>query len=158
MANLTKLDIIRLAYAECGKADYEFDLQPEDLQSALMLLDSMLAMWSGTQGIRIGYAGGEGDGSLDVRAEVPMWAAEALYLNLALRLAPGFGKTLSPLTLVNAKAALDAVRVRTSVPLPRKLSGYAGAGNSMWGAAQMPRETPAIATGPDNTLTIGVAE
>ena len=84
----TKLDIIRQAYSEIGKASYEFDLNPEDLQSALRQLDAMMATWGATQGIRIGFAGGEGFGDLDVSADVPLWSVEALYYNLALRLAP----------------------------------------------------------------------
>ena len=152
----TKRDIIRQAYSEIGKADYEFDLNPEDLQSALRQLDAMMAVWSGTQGIRIGYSGGDGRGELDVNAEVPMWAVEALYYNLALRLAPSFGKTPSPITIMNAKAALDAVRVRNVQPATRRISGYAGAGNSLWGAVALPENNPAVATGPDNTLQFGI--
>lgn len=151
----TKRDVIEQAYAEIGKAAYEFDLHPEDLQSALRQLDAMLAMWSGTQGIRIGFAGGDGFGELDVNTEVPTWAVEALYYNLALRLAPSFGKTPSPITVTNAKMALDALRVRCVTPKRRHLNGYAGAGNSVWGAEPLPGEIPAVATGPDNTLEFG---
>ncbi len=153
----TKLDVIQQAYAEIGKAAYEFDLHPEDLQSALRQLDAMLAMWSGTQGIRIGFAGGDGFGELDASTEVPIWAVEALYYNLALRLAPSFGKTPSPITVTNAKMALDALRVRCVTPATRYLGGYAGAGNSTWGAVPLPAEVPAVATGPDNTLEFGSA-
>jgi hypothetical protein len=151
----TKLEVIRQAYSEIGKANYEFDLQPEDLQSALRQLDAMMAMWSGTQGIRIGFSGGDGFGDLDPQTEVPMWAVEALYYNLALRLAPSFGKTPSPITVLNAKLALDAVRNRTTPTATRRISGYGGAGNSLWGAVPLPEETPALAMGPDNTFDFG---
>lgn len=151
----TKRDVIQQAYAEIGKAAYEFDLQPEDLQSALRQLDAMLAVWSGTQGIRIGYAGGDGFGDLTPETEVPLWAVEAMYYNLALRLAPSFGKTPSPVTILNAKMALDAVRVRNVQPAPRRITGYAGAGNSWWGAVALPQEIEPVATGSDNTLTFG---
>ena len=155
MAAWTKLDIIRQAYSEIGKANYEFDLQPEDLQSALRQLDAMMAMWGGTQGIRIGFAGGDGFGKLDVTAEVPLWSVEALYYNLALRLAPSFGKTPSPLTILNAKVALDAVRNRTVPTATRYIGGYGGAGNSCFGVASMPVDVPEMATGPDGTLNFG---
>lgn len=158
MASWTKRDIIQQAYAEIGKAAYEFDLHPEDLQTGLRQLDAMLGMWSGTQGIRIGFAGGDGFGELDVSAEVPLWAVEALYYNLALRLAPSFGKTPAPTTSINAKAALDALRARCVVPATRQLRGYAGAGNSAWGVVPMPEQIPAVATGPDSTLEFGVGE
>lgn len=154
----TKRDVIRQAYSEIGRADYEFDLQPEDLQTALRLLDAMMASWSGTQGIRIGYSGGNGFGDVDADVEVPDWSVEALYLNLALRLAPGIGKTPSPETKINAKAALDALRVRNVKPGLRRISGYAGAGNSAWGVRSMPEDIEPIATGSDNTLSFGVQE
>ena len=151
----TKLDIIRQAYSEIGKANFEFDLQPEDLQTALRQLDAMMAMWSGTQGIRIGFAGGDGFGETDVNAEVPLWAVEALYYNLALRLAPSFGKTPSQITVINAKAAMDAVRVRCVQPSTRRISGYSGAGNSAWGAVSLPEAAAGISTGPDNAFEFG---
>lgn len=153
----TKTDIIRQAYSEIGKTS-DFDIQPEELQSALRQLDAMLAVWSGTQGIRIGFSGGDGFGDVSAETEVPLWAVEALYLNLALRIAPSFGKTPMPETKINAKAALDALRVRCVTPATRHIGGYAGAGNSTWGAIPMPDQLTGIATGPDNTLDIGVAE
>jgi len=153
----TKRQIILQAYSEIGKANYEFDLQPEDLQSALRQLDAMMASWSGTQGIRLGFAGGDGYGDLSVEAEVPLWAVEALYYTLALRLAPSFGKTISPLTMANAKAALDAVRSRNVQPTPRRIQGYGGAGNSLWGAAPLALDQEGLAAGADNTLEIGGA-
>jgi hypothetical protein len=152
----TKVDIIRQAYSEIGKTA-DFDIQPEELQTALRQLDAMLAMWSGTQGIRIGFAGGDGFGDVSAETEVPTWAVEALYLNLALRLAASFGKTPMPTTVVNAKAALDAVRVRCVTPATRQIRGYAGAGNSTWGVLPLPEPQSGFATGPDNTLEIGIA-
>ena len=154
----TKRNIIEQAYAEIGKAAFEFDLQPEDLQAGLRQLDAMLAMWSGTQGIRIGFSGGDGFGDLDPETEVPLWAVEALYYNLAMRLAPAFGKTVSPITAMNAKSALDAIRVRNVQPAMRRISGYAGAGNSSWGVLPLPGEAESIATGPDNILQFGVSD
>lgn len=155
MPQWTKLDVIKEAFAEIGKAAYDFDLQPEDLQAALRKLDSMMATWGGALGVRIGFSGGDGKGSLDASTEVPDWAYEALYLNLALRLAPGYGKQPMQQTMMGAKAALDAVRIRTTQPQPRKIGGYAGAGNSWWGAVALPAEIEPVVTGPDNTLPFG---
>jgi hypothetical protein len=157
MPQWSKLDVIRQAFSEIGKGAQEFDLQPEDLQTALRKLDAMMATWGGTLGIRIGFAGGDGKGDLGKDTTVPDWAYEALYTNLALRLCPDYGKTPSPLTLINAKAAMDAVRVRTVQPGRRRIQGYAGAGNSCWGAQSLPVEIDPVATGPDNTLTFGDA-
>lgn len=151
----TKLDVIRQAFEEIGIASYEFDLQPEDLQSGLRQLDMMLASWSGTQGIRIGFSGGDGFGDVAQNAEVPPWAMDALYLNLALRLAPAYGKTPSIETKTAAKMALDSVRVRCVQFAPRKITGYAGAGSSWYGAVSVAEERSAVETGPDNTLEFG---
>lgn len=151
----TKLDIIRQAYAEIGRPSYDFDIAPEELQAALRQLDAMLALWGGTQGIRIGFSGGDGFGDIGVSAEVPDWSYEALYLNLALRLGASFGKSPMPMTILNAKLALDGVRARCLVPATRSLSGYGGAGNSDWGVTSLPQDYEPVATGPDNTLPFG---
>ena len=155
MAQWTKNDIILQAFGEIGKAGTEFDLQPEDMQTALRKLDAMLATWGGALGVRIGYAGGDGKGDLGVDTMVPDWAYEALYLNLALRLCPDYGKTPNPVTVKDAKAALDAVRNRTVMVSTRNISGYAGAGNSWWGAVSLPQENPLLSPGPDSTFSLG---
>ena len=179
---LTKLDIIKQAFSEIGKGAYEFDLQPEDLQNALRKLDAMMAAWGGAGGVRIGYAGGDGKGlgatvgfasvtskgieegapgfasDLGSDTTVPDWAYEALYLNLALRLCPDYGKTPSPVTLMHAREALEAVRSRTVPVATRRIGGYAGAGGTAWGTAALSGDLDPIATGPDNTLTFGVGE
>jgi hypothetical protein len=178
----TKLDVIRQAFSEIGKGAYEFDLQPEDLQNALRKLDAMMAAWGGAGGVRIGYAGGDGKGlgatvgfvsvttktveegapgfasDLGTDTTVPDWAYEALYLNLALRLCPDYGKTPSPLTVTHARNALEAVRSRTTPVATRRIGGYAGAGNTAWGAMHLPDGLEPVETGPDNTLTFGVGE
>lgn len=158
MPQWNKRDIILQAFSEIGQAVSEFDLQPEDMQTGLRKLDAMMATWGGALGIRIGFAGGDGKGDLGVDTMVPDWAYEALYLNLALRLCPDFGKTPSPITVANAKAAMDAVRVRTVQPSRRRILGYSGAGNRWYGVGQMPDERLGIATGADNTLNFGVGE
>lgn len=155
MPQWSKLDVIQQAFSEIGKASFDFDLQPEDLQSALRQLDAMMATWGGTLGIRIGFSGGDGKGAISADTQVPDWAYEALYLNLALRLCPSYGKTPNPLTIVNAKAAMDAVRARTVQPPNRRITGYGGAGNSYWGATALAEEIEPVATGPDNTLPFG---
>jgi hypothetical protein len=155
MPQWSKLNVINQAFSEIGKGSYDFDLQPEDLQLALRKLDAMMATWGGAMGVRIGYSGGDGKGALTPDTTVPDWAYEALYLNLALRLCPDYGKTPNPLTVLNAKTALDAVRNRTVIPATRTISGYAGAGNSWWGAVPLPEERESLATGPDGTLPFG---
>lgn len=125
----TKADIISQAFSEIGKGDYDFDLQPDVRQSALRQLDAMLATWGGATGVKIGFSGGDGFGEISQIAGVPDWAVEALYLNLAIRLAPSFGKTVSPHTILSAKTAYNAVLMRMIQPKTRVLPGYGGAGS-----------------------------
>lgn len=151
---LTKRQVIEQAYEEIGKAGYEFDLQPEELQSALRRLDSMMLSWA-TLGFRVGYSGGDGTGDIDAEAEVPGWAYEALYLNLAVKIAPSFGKTPSPLTLQGAKAAKDQLAMRTVTPALRVPTGYGGAGYRYWGnGGNLPVPENDLVTGPDQELDI----
>jgi hypothetical protein len=50
----SKQDLIDQAFQQIGLAGYVFDLSPEQLQSALKTLDTMMATWNG-RGIRLGY-------------------------------------------------------------------------------------------------------
>jgi hypothetical protein len=128
MAAWSKRDLLEQAYLEIGKASYDFDLQPEELQSGLRALDAMVATWA-NKGVLIGWAGGDGFGDVDALSNVPEYAMEAIYLNLALRLAPSFGKAVSPDTRAAAKNAFDIVLSRSIVPVDKRITGYAGSGN-----------------------------
>ena len=106
----TKRQIITEAYAELALAGYNFDLQPEELQTALRKLDAMMATWAG-RGVEVGYAfGASPDASdLDQDSGLPLVATEAVYLGLAVALAAGMGKTLPRSTTLNAKTAYDGL-------------------------------------------------
>lgn len=117
----TKRQFIEQAFEEIGLAAYVFDLTPEQLQSALRRLDAMMAGWN-ANGIRIGWpiATGADDGDLDTDAKAPDVANEAIYLNLALRLAPGFGKTVAAETKADADAAYSNLLNQTAAPTPER--------------------------------------
>lgn len=149
MTNWTKRDIINQAFSELGKdAD---DISPESYQSALRQLDAMMAQWA-LQGIRIGYIGGDGKGDIDLDVNVPLWAVEGLYFNLAVRMAPGFGKTPSAQTLMGAKEGKDTLMANSSASTERKIVGYAGAGGYY---PNLPTENDPLGVGGDGTLTFG---
>ena len=114
---VTKREIITDAFAEIGLASYVFDLQPEQLETAKRGLDRMMATWGG-QGTVTGYPQGTAS-DLDEETNAPDWALDAMVLNLAVRIAPGFGKTVSPDTKGAAAAALNVLRMRrlTMVPM-----------------------------------------
>jgi len=150
----TKTQIISEAFTEIGKGDYSFDMQPEEFQSALRRLDAMMATWGATASIRIGYSGGNGFGDIGVETEVPDWAVSAMYLNLAINIAPSYGKTVSPDTKINAKIALDSIMNRTTERRTRYIGGYAGAGNGPY--TTLPAPEILIETGGGGVLDIEV--
>ena len=131
----TKKQFITQAYKEIGLAAYIYDLQPEQLQDAGVTLDAMMAMWNG-KGIRIGYpiASNPEDVDIDTETNVPDSANLAIYMNLAILLAPGFGKIVSPETKRAAKDGYDVLAARGQAPGPKQMpKGYPkGAGHKAW--------------------------
>lgn len=131
----TKRQYIEQAFSEIGLAGYVFDLSPEQLETALRQLDAMMMTWNG-KGIQIGwpFSLSPGNSDLDTDTGNISWANEAIYLNLALRIAPGFGKAVMPETKINAKLAYDSVLSRAALPQEKQFPGTlpAGAGNKTW--------------------------
>ena len=84
----TKRQFVEQAFEEIGLATYTFDLSPEQMQSALRRLDAMVATWNGA-GIRIGYPlpSSPQDSDLDTETNVPDMSNEAIYTNLAIKIA-----------------------------------------------------------------------
>lgn len=112
---ITKRDIVAEAFSEIGLADYVFDLQPEQMDSALRKLDAMMATWN-SKGIKIGYQLNTKSDMDDILG-VPDGAHEAMYKNLALRIAPSFGKMIQPDTKISAKQAYnDLVNLIVRIP------------------------------------------
>lgn len=106
----TKRQLVEEAFGELALAGYDFDLQPEEMQTGLRRLDTLMATWSGL-GLQIGYSFGTTptDSDLDQDAGLPLVAVEAVYLALAIRIAAGKGKVLSTSTKSAAKTAYDAL-------------------------------------------------
>lgn len=132
----TKRQLVEQAFEEIGLAAYTFDLQPEQLQAGLRRLDSMMATWN-NQGIRIGYPLPSSPNTSDLNAEtgVTDMAIEAITSNLAVRIAPLFGKTVSPDTKANARRAYIAL-LNYAAQIPERALDHlaipAGDGNKYW--------------------------
>lgn len=143
----TKRQFVVQAFDEIGLASYVFDLSPEQMDSALRRLDSMMAAWN-AKGIRLGYPipGNPQDSSLEEGTGVPDSANEAVYMGLAVRLAPGFGKVVSPDTKSAAKQGYDTLLSRAAMPMEQQLPGSmpAGAGNKPWCKNDGPFLTPPV--------------
>jgi len=151
---------ITRAFSKIGLAEYVFDLQPEQLQTALDDLDSMMAGWDG-KGIRVGWSipNAEDESELDQEVNVPYQARDAIYLQLGLLIAPNFGKTPSNEHKVAAKNALDALMNFTARPVPM---GYpntlpSGAGNKPWRNQDNPflGSSNPLAAGGDGPIDFG---
>ena len=118
----TKRQFIEQAFDEIGLGAYVFDLDPQQIESALRRLDSMMGTWM-DKGIQIGYPlpSEQKDSDPDELTSVPSPCNEAIYLNLAIRIAPGFGKTLMPETKASAKNAYDGLLARAAFPREQQL-------------------------------------
>jgi hypothetical protein len=150
----TKRDIVEQAFEEIGLASYVFDLQPQQLESALRRLDNMMATWN-AKGIRLGYPlpSSPADSDLDQEIGVPDSAIEAMYLNLSIRISGGFGKTVSPETKASAKRAYNEVVSNSALPIEMQLGNAtipAGAGNKGYRYYNNP-----FLRAPQDPLTVG---
>jgi len=131
----TRRQYIEAAFEELGLAEYTFDMQPEQYQGAARRLDSMLLDWNG-RGLRLGpnISGSVAGAELNTDMGIPDIANEAIILNLAIKLAPSYGKTPSPDTKAGARSALNTVFGRFAQPIPQRYPRDVplGAGNKPW--------------------------
>jgi len=136
----TKRDLVKQAFEEIGYNEYNFDLSPEQLESGLKKLDSMMATWN-IRGLRLGYplASSPSLSNLDTDSELLDFAIEAVYKNLALSIAPSIGKVVSKETKKDAKNTRDTLLMLNSKPKPMQITGLPrGAGNKSWRYSDSP--------------------
>ena len=157
----TKREVVQNAFEEVGLASYAFDLQPEQMQAGLRRLDNMMATWN-SRGLRIGYplTDSPAGSDLDQDTNVTDEAIEAIVSNLAIRLAPLLGKTVSPDTKATARSAYMALLSRRST-IPERLIDVnavpAGAGTKYWrvnGDPFLQQEDRGLTVGPDAALDL----
>ena len=132
----TRRQFCRAALKELGIGN-DFDVSPDDMEDARARLDAMLGEWN-ARGIRLGYPIGQNpeDGDLDVNTNVPDAAFNAIVCNLALALAPSYGRPVLPQTTSGARLGLATLLQRAVVPPTLQMpSQVAGAGNrGSWGS------------------------
>lgn len=137
----TKRELVNQAYSELALQGYEFDITPEEVTLAIKRMDSMVATW-GKLNIRLGYAlpGSPGDSDPDQDSGIPDTAAEAVYLNLAIRLAAGQGKNLNPATMMTAREAYQTLLFDAAQPIEQQFRPNLprGAGNKPWRVVDNP--------------------
>jgi hypothetical protein len=153
----TKRQIVAQAFEEIGYASYTFDLQPEHLLAGLRRLEAMISTWNG-RGIRLGYplSVNPDNANLNDDSNIPDSASEAVYTNLALRVAPIVGKAISAETKQAARSAYTQLLSRFAKPSEMQLPHTmpSGAGNKPWrqGTQFLPAPDDPIDAGDDSEL------
>jgi len=155
----SKRDIIQQALTEIGLADYAFDLESAQWQSALRRLDAMIGQWE-NKGIRLAYPMpiSYANSSLDQEIDGHDTALEALYLNLAVRLAPQYGKTPSPDTKALGFQAYKTLLAMSAQPVELQTNNNvipAGAGYKWYGDPSYPflrKYSDGLAAGDDSDI------
>ena len=118
----TKRELIEEAFDAAGLSAYVFNLKPEDYRSALRKMDSMMANWHAA-GIDLAWpmTASPDDSQLDEETNLPDWAIEAVYANLARKLAPAFGKKISTELHATANSSYNRLLIYFSKPRERQL-------------------------------------
>lgn len=160
----SKRQFVEAAFDEIGLASYVFDLQPPQLEACLRRLDSMIADWNG-KGIRLGYPipGSPQYSDMDEPSCVPDSAYEAIITNLAIRIAPSYGKNVSPATLSSAKNSYNTLLSRSSLSHPQQFTSNMplGSGNKPWRTSDieyMRRPYEGLFVGPDGVLDLNLGD
>lgn len=153
----TRLDVIEAALAEIGYANYAYDMQAEQLEAVKRRLDAMLAAWN-AMGVRLGYPIPTSPATSELSDEtgLPDSAWDAAITNLAVRIAPMFGKQVMTETKRTAKMTLNTLFALSTVPGEKQYPGTLpmGAGNKGWRSYQafFPEPEAPLTTGQDSEL------
>lgn len=114
---MTKAELVTAALREIGIADHEFDISPGELVSGAKRLDQMMYHWY-DRGIKFPY---NYEGGLTDNTGIPTVAEEAAITNLALRLAPSYGKQVDIGVQSVAKQAMTSLFRESAYPEERYL-------------------------------------
>lgn len=110
----TKREIIKAAFEQIGLASYTYDLEVEELVSALKYLDN-IALSLDLSGLNFGYNAGN---DIDAESNIPAGADLFLIMSLANILSASYGKALTPdqkSILTNAQKNVEAWSARNNL-------------------------------------------
>lgn len=117
----TKGELASSALEEIGIAEYEFDVSPEQIQSVIQKLDAMMAEWS-IKGITLSFPISKiQNSSTTDDSNIPDWAWEAVITNLAIKIAPSYGKTVAVETKIAAKSTYNTLYMVFTQPREMQL-------------------------------------
>lgn len=152
----TKRQLITQAFEEIGLSG-DYTIAAEQYQTALRKLDALMGTWN-ARGLRLGYPLVSDPATSDIDADsgLPDSALEAAYLNLAIRLAPLIGRTISRETKVSARQAYQCLITRSTFPNQMQIANLpSGAGHKSFGDSSYrflrPPSDP-LEAGPDAEL------
>jgi len=117
----TKRQLINQSMSSIGLAQYVYDLTAEQYQEALHLLDALVALWN-ANGIRLGFPlpTNPDNSDIDQDSGLPDWAIVAAYSNLAMMLAPIYGKQVPDAISKLADASYGNMVNQASLPIPER--------------------------------------
>lgn len=150
----TKRQLVLAAMAEIGLSSYSFDLSTDQLEQALYRLDSMVAAW-GARGIQLGYPLPGSPEASNIYAEtgLPDWAWDAVVTNLAVRIAPSYGKQTSPDTKATARELYNSLLARFAKPAEIQLDVLpSGAGHKDVDKPFLDPASDSLDAGPDGGI------
>lgn len=159
----TKARIVADAFADVALAGFVYDLTPDEQQHALRRLEMMLATWEG-RGITLGYAFASDPSNIDAQVDsgLPAAAVETVTINLAKRIASGFGKELTQQQMQDAANSYAVLLKDAAFPPQQQLPGTMprGAGLKPWRSARpfmpQPSSTPlSVGSGGDLDILRG---
>ena len=125
----TKGEVVRTALAHLGLVDYEFDIIPEELAAGVDFLNTMMSFWS-SKNLKVPY---NFEGETEDDSGLPATAIEAVVTNLAIRLAPTYGKQVPLDVRTTAKQGLNTLYSESAKPIEQQLSTVpSGAGHKFF--------------------------
>jgi hypothetical protein len=132
----TKGDLVIQALGQISIANYVFDTEAEEDQAALRLLDDMLADWQdGLEPLGYNFPDSAGGSLPSDDCGLSKSIIGAVVANLAVQLAPSYGKTPSPFLLRRSAMGRSNVftKYRIDVEVQMNPRTPLGAGNRYWG-------------------------
>lgn len=116
---IVKRDLIEMAYEYCGQAGFDFELTPQEVSSTMRLLNAMMAETPfSSMGFNLIFPGLPEDASGLANIDI-----QVVTTSLALRRAPGMGKTMTPEARYAFASAMNSASSRyASDPPAMKLA------------------------------------
>lgn len=149
----TKAQIVADAFAEIALAGHVWDIEPDEQQQGLRRLEMMLGNWEG-RGITLGYSfsGTPGAIDADVDSGLPDAAVETVVINLARRIASGYGKQLTQQQQQDARDSFAVLLRQAAFPPQVQLPGSMPRGT---GLKPWRRNRPFVPLPSNSPLSVG---